>query len=344
MFRIKIFLLTFATKYLVIKETDMQKIIHYLLTAIIIGGLLQTSAVSAQDQIIIRKKKDTKEKVTIVVEGDKITVNGKPVDEFKSEDLEISHFDMPDVQAFNYSFESPALERLHGLRDLQHSYGSGWAEGGRKRNEAFLGVQTEETDKGARITEITKESPADKAGLKEDDYITKVNDKEVNGPDDLYEAIGEYKPEEKVSVTFTRNGKTEKKEIALAKNKDIRVYGWQNNDGNNYNFSIAPPEFPGGGFMSFGRPRMGAMVQDTEDNSGVKVLELEDDCPASKAGLKEGDIITSVDGKNITATDDIRKILKDVKDGDTFTIKYKRDNQEQTTTLRFPKELKTIGL
>lgn len=323
----------------------MQKIIQHLLAALIIGGLLQTSTVSAQDQIIIRKKKDTKEKVTIVVEGDKITVNGKPVDEYKSDDLDISHFEMPDVSAWSYNFESPAYKRLEELRGLGNSYGQGWSEGGRKRNEAFLGVLTEKTDKGAKITEVTKESPAAKAGLQEDDYITKVNDKVVSGPDDLYEAIGQYKPEEKVSVTFSRDGKSQQKEIQLAKNKDVRVYGWSNSDDDDtYNFSIAPPEFPGDAFHWPRKPRMGATVQDTEDNSGVKVLELEDDCPASKAGLKEGDIITSVDGKSITATDDIRKILSDVKEGDTFNIKYKRDNQEQTTTLRFPKELKTIGL
>ena len=39
--------------------------------------------------IIIHKKGDTKEKVTIVIDGDNVSINGKPVDEFSSSDIDI---------------------------------------------------------------------------------------------------------------------------------------------------------------------------------------------------------------------------------------------------------------
>lgn len=324
----------------------MQKIIQQFIVAILLGGLLQTNTVSAQEQIIIRKKKDIKEKITVVVDGDKITVNGKPIDDFKNDDIEISKIDLSGISALHLDYNNKQLEHLERLKEFQHfdgGFGEGWAQAG-KRNEAFLGVLTEATDNGAKITQITAESPADKAELKEDDYITKVNETVIKGPDDLYEAIGKYKPEDKVSITYTRDGKSQKKEITLAKNKDISVYGWSNSDGNNYSFNLTPPNAAGGVFSFSRKPRMGAIVQDTEDNAGVSILEMDEDTPAAKAGLKIGDIITMVNDTAIASTEDIRNLLRGAKDGDSYSIKYKRDNQEYSTTLRFPKELKTIGL
>jgi serine protease Do len=44
-----------------------------------------------------------------------------------------------------------------------------------KLTGAFLGVTTEEAKEGAKITNVVKESAAEKAGLKKDDIITKVS-------------------------------------------------------------------------------------------------------------------------------------------------------------------------
>ena len=42
-----------------------------------------------QKDIIIRKKGDSKEKTTIVIDGDKVTINGKPAEDYKDDDVEI---------------------------------------------------------------------------------------------------------------------------------------------------------------------------------------------------------------------------------------------------------------
>ncbi|MEI2740513.1 MAG: PDZ domain-containing protein [Chitinophagaceae bacterium] len=57
-------------------------------------------------------------------------------------------------------------------------------------NRAMLGVTTEKVDEGAesKLT-VTKESAAEKIGLKEGDIITKVDDKKIENPDDLSAAI-----------------------------------------------------------------------------------------------------------------------------------------------------------
>ncbi len=89
---------------------------------------------------------------------------------------------------------------------------------------------------------------------------------------------------------------------------------------------------------------MGIEIQDTDDSNGVKILDVDDESPAYKAGLKENDIIMQVNGKAIKSVDDLKADLKDVKDGDTITLQYKRDDKIQTANIKLPKELKTADL
>jgi serine protease Do len=78
------------------------------------------------------------------------------------------------------------------------------------KSGAFLGVITNEDDKGAAIDEVQKETAAEKAGLQKGDIITKVGDKKIDGPDDLVEAITAKKPNDEVEITYLRDGKEKK--------------------------------------------------------------------------------------------------------------------------------------
>jgi serine protease Do len=288
------------------------------------------------EDIIIHKKSDSKDKLTIVIEGDKVTVNGKPVDEYKSDDLEIIHGDD--------EFGLRALRALAPPRGGMQMFGDDFMHEIHS-NKAFLGVMAEESDGGAKITEVTKESPAEKVGLKEGDIITKVNNDKVADADDLYKVIGRYKPGEKINVTYKRNGKESTIPIELSENKQVRVYSWKNGDNDNFNFKM-PPETPyiNGWNYRNDKPRLGVQVQDTEDGKGVKVLEVEDDEAAYKAGLKEEDIITQMNGKNITSVDDVKEILKTAKKGDTLKVTFLRNNKTETVSVKLPKDLKTTDL
>jgi S1-C subfamily serine protease len=54
---------------------------------------------------------------------------------------------------------------------------------------------------------VSAGSPADKAGLKDDDVITKVNDDTIGKAGGLSSIIGQYKPGDKVTITYIRDGK-----------------------------------------------------------------------------------------------------------------------------------------
>lgn len=295
-----------------------------------------------ESDVIIRKKGDSKEKMTIVIDGDKVTVNGKPIDEYKSDDLDV--IKDGDGETFTLAMPPMAPLAIGGFDDMNHDFMREIHS-----NKAFLGVMTKKSTEGAEITEVTKESAAEKAGLKEGDVITKVNDTRIEDADDLYQAIGKYKPNDKVTISYKRGGKDNKADITLGENKQVKVFSWNSGDNlsRNYNFDRnLVPRINGNGY-SFrwnNKPRLGLQVQETEDSKGVKVLDVDDDEPAGKAGIQEDDIITSVNGKTITSLDVLKDVMKDVKDGDTLKFDILRDGKAQTINVKFPKELKTTDL
>jgi membrane-associated protease RseP (regulator of RpoE activity) len=65
-------------------------------------------------------------------------------------------------------------------------------------------------------------------------------------------------------------------------------------------------------------------------DAGVMVESVADDSPAEKAGLRVGDIVLSVDGKDVKSSVDLRLALKDKKEGDPVRIEYLRGKARQT--------------
>lgn len=325
----------------------IKPLLFSLMLAISLNVIAQDEKVDAPDKkqkdIIIRKKGESKEKTTIVIDGDKVTINGKPAEDYKDDDIEIMKDDglfMAPMPPGEMGFAAPNGNFNVMSDDFMHEIHS---------NKAFLGVMTKKVADGAQITEVTKESSAEKAGLKTGDIITKINDSKIEDADDLYQTIGKYKPDDKVTITYKRAGKENKVDVKLGQNKDVKVYSWNNGDMNdkNFKFDYRPRTQNWGNGYSFSwnnKPRLGLQVQETEDSKGVKVLDVDEDEPAGKAGIKEDDIITAINGKTITSLDIVKDAMKDVKDGDTLKFDILRDGKAQTVNVKFPKELKTTDL
>ena len=68
---------------------------------------------------------------------------------------------------------------------------------------------------GAVVTAITAGSPADRAGIKVQDVITKVNSQSIDDSHPLKDVLRQYAPGTKVSVTIYRGGKNQTLQVTL---------------------------------------------------------------------------------------------------------------------------------
>ena len=326
--------------------------------------------------------------MTVVVDGNKVTINGKEVDE-----------NDPRLQVEGKGNKRIILKKLdtlprilvEGKRLNSLDLGKGLELDGdiiinengednfdiivpnqAKTNEAFLGVVTEETEQGAKVNQVSDESPAAKAGLKQGDIITKVNDIKIDGPASLYDAIGKSKPEDKVKISYIRNGKANTLVASLAKNKNtMQYYNFSSPEGqsgpsfdmsprkyfdpntrklqeNPRGFSFAIPNFPGMEGMTIpgfeNKPKLGISIEDTESGDGVKITNVSENSPAAKSGLLENDIIVQVNDQKIKEVDGLKPIIKDAKEGTSFTFQVKRNKELKTILVKLPKKLKTADL
>ncbi|MEN9685570.1 MAG: hypothetical protein RLZZ28_1356 [Bacteroidota bacterium] len=288
-----------------------------------------------EESITITKKSGNNEKMTIVVDGEHITINGKPLNEMKDSDIEIRR--------------NKALADTH-LKIMRSGSPMGnmkiFSDGmDAKTNRAFLGVSSEKSEKGTKIISVEKGSGAEKAGLQKDDIITKAGDAKISSPEDLYEAIGKLKPEDKVSITYLHEGKEATTTATLGKNSqaDLRVFNFNNDNFHDFNFSM--PEMPRMNKIEMTRkPKLGLEIQDIETGKGVKVLDVDSDSPASKAGLLKDDVISEIDGKAVSSVDELRTKVREMKEGDSVKITFTRNGKTQTAEIKFPRKLKTAEL
>jgi putative serine protease PepD len=76
-------------------------------------------------------------------------------------------------------------------------------------------VRLTDSDNGVTIAGIESGSPAEKAGLKEGDVVTKLGNDKIDDVASLTAKIRAHKPGDKVSVTVKRAGKTQTAQITL---------------------------------------------------------------------------------------------------------------------------------
>jgi len=349
------------------------------INGIIIGCLLATaSGFSAQAQviennspktekketqeIIIRKKGDKDTKVTLEITGNKVIINGKPLAEFSEDGITINNRKIIVKDGNNLSFDFG--DNIN--RSIEQGVEGFFKDGGFGNNAeqayTFLGVNTDENKEGALITNITKNSPAEKAGLQKNDIIYKIENKEINTPANLSNVIRSMKTGDKIKIYFLRDGKKKDEKVTLAENKvrmqTNRVFSFKKPDGSEKTITIPrppmPPPPPGfeqnwdnnfdNSLFEPSRKKLGLKIQDTEEGNAVKILDVESSSAAATAGLQKDDLITEIAGVKVQNTDEAREQLQINKDKPSYSLKAKRNGNEMNFTIKIPKKLKTANL
>ena len=223
---------------------------------------------------------------------------------------------------------------------------------------AEIGVQvTEGKETGVEIREVRPDSPAEKAGLKRDDRIVTFDGERVRSVRQFSRLVQETPPGRTVKATIVRGGKQQDVEVTPRDGRGAfdggvfvdgdRFAGRMPDlgmlrDRMPFNFDFDLP-----GALS-GR-RLGVEVDGLSNQlaqyfgvkEGVLVRSVTDGTPASRAGLKAGDVITSVDGQPTRSREDLVRALRDAKD-DELTITIVRDRKESSVKAKLDQPRRTL--
>jgi Do/DeqQ family serine protease len=168
--------------------------------------------------------------------------------------------------------------------------------------------------KGALVSSVDSGSPADKAGLKQGDVITQFNGKDVTDNNQLRNTVANTLPGTRVPVTVLRDGHAEHFDVTLGTLAAAKTAARDRSTGER------------GSEGKFG------MALQSDDN-GVVVAQLDPNGIAAESNLREGDVITRVDGKTVKTPAEVKAAL-DHDNGKPSLLVVQRDGQSLFLTLR----------
>lgn len=231
---------------------------------------------------------------------------------------------------------------------------------------------------GAFVMEVPAESVGAKAGLQPNDIIVTIDGETVRSARQLSRLIVESPEGKALQVAYVRGTTRGTASVTPERSAPRMMTMRDGNGegpvvrrferrmvpggpGANEEFDIIiPPGGDGPGPRAFlfrgmpqgevhirtGRGRLGVMAQPLTPQlatyfgakGGVLVSQVNENTPAAKAGIKAGDVITTVNGKPVQDTGDIIASLEGVADGKAVAVEIVRDKKPQTmsVTLQAP--------
>jgi len=162
---------------------------------------------------------------------------------------------------------------------------------------------------GVVVSEVQEGSAAEKAGIEQGDVLTKLDGKTLKSSAQLRNAVGVRKVGAPVELTLIRDGKEKviKAKIGEPSGEQIASTGIRK-------------------YLD------GARLAPSRDPKGVLVESLEPGSTAQIAGLRVGDIITSVNKARVESLNDLKKATQ--KDGSQLLIRVLRGNAALYLVLR----------
>jgi serine protease Do len=151
---------------------------------------------------------------------------------------------------------------------------------------------------GAYVDGVNKGSAGEEGGLKSKDVITKINGFPIVSSPELQEQVAKYRPGNKITVEFIRDGKTQTTTVQL-KNK-YNTLAQVDNSKDILN-------------------ELGLKVENLTDRekaqlrvqSGVRITDLKDGKVSQFTAIKKGFVITQIDDQPVNNVEDLINILKE---------------------------------
>jgi serine protease Do len=205
------------------------------------------------------------------------------------------------------------------------------------QDAGWLGISIgDQNEPGAVIRRVEPNSPAENAGLKQGDVIVEFNKEQVIGVQQLTRLVRETPVGRIVDVKVRRENREETFKLTMERGPELRSGRFALELPNVHILADSVlrdmPKIQMHTVYIQGGIRVEQMTDQLRDffgvfgNNGVLVTSVDSGSPAEKAGLKAGDVITSIDGKSIQTPSEFGR---EMRTGAKPTLRIIRDKQER---------------
>jgi serine protease Do len=226
---------------------------------------------------------------------------------------------------------------------------------------AFLGIGVAEIDSerakvlklkeehGVEVTSVEPDSPAQKAGLKQNDVVLEYNGQRVEGTEQFMRMVRETPAGRQVRLTVSRGGAAQNLAATLGTRKNT---GFSFN-GENFRIpDIRIPDMPIGpmppmppdvprAFMALRSGRLGVegetltpqLAEYFGVKEGVLIRSVVKGSAAEKAGIKAGDVIVKLDNDTVTSPRELSSAVRAALSKKTVPVSLYRDRKQMTVTV-----------
>lgn len=193
----------------------------------------------------------------------------------------------------------------------------------------WLGVQIQEVNpqlakkfglkdhKGALVSDVVSNSPAEKAGMERGDVIIAYNGKTVENAAHLRNMVAQTPVGSRVEVKVIREGKEKGLTVTVGElTKEVARAGEEQVTTENALSGVVVEEVTPETARRLGLPR---------GEKGVVVAGIEPDSVAEQAGLQEGDVILEINREPVRTTKDYRRIVTGIKKDEALLLLIRRE-------------------
>jgi serine protease Do len=179
--------------------------------------------------------------------------------------------------------------------------------------------------KGAVVNEVTKDSPAEEAGIKPEDVVVSVDGRPVQDSSDLSRYVASKGPGQTVKLRILRNGEQKDVDVKLGTFPDETVDRADRESEGSVRHGMTLRDLT---------PELAERLQMPRGSKGVVVMDVEAGTAAENASLRRGDVIVSVNGEEVDDVDDFEKEIARVKGDGVARLRFRRGETYQVTALR----------
>jgi len=181
-----------------------------------------------------------------------------------------------------------------------------------------------EAEKGALISDVTKDSPAEKAGFMVGDILVEFDGKQINEMNELPRLAATTPVGKKARVKLLRKGKMIEKTVTIEKMPESATAGPARTSGASEKLGLVVSDLT----------RELAARIGTKETTGVVVTGVKPGSEAEDKGIMQGDIIKEVNYTPVANSADYEKAISAVKKGSYVRLLVRRGNGSTFVALK----------